>query len=141
MLTAECRVSGRSGAGAWSRYGRTQSGVRLVDGIARPGEADAADYEIRVRIHVAAADVPGCWYGVALTSQALNIVPIVLVLVAWVSAVSLVMSGTSSTRRSTTLYVEPGKSVRGYFYSPHDWRLVAHPAEFETRHSPTAARG
>jgi lipopolysaccharide transport system permease protein len=31
------------------------------------------------------------WYGVALTSQALNIVPIVLVLVAWVSAVSLVM--------------------------------------------------
>ena len=25
----------------------------------------------------------------------------------------------------TMLYVEPGKSVRGYFYSPHDWRMVA----------------
>ncbi|HVL69020.1 MAG TPA: ABC transporter ATP-binding protein [Vicinamibacterales bacterium] len=25
----------------------------------------------------------------------------------------------------TMLYVEPGKSVRGYFYTPHDWRLVA----------------
>jgi ABC-type polysaccharide/polyol phosphate transport system ATPase subunit len=23
---------------------------------------------------------------------------------------------------TTLLYVEPGKSVRGYFYSPHDWR-------------------
>jgi hypothetical protein len=41
----------------------------------------------------------------------------------------------------TTLYVEPGKSVRGYFYAPHEWRLATHPAEFETRHSPTAARG
>ena len=25
----------------------------------------------------------------------------------------------------TTLYVEPGKSVRGYFYTPHEWRLIA----------------
>jgi hypothetical protein len=24
----------------------------------------------------------------------------------------------------TVLYVEPGKSVRGYFYGPHQWRLV-----------------
>jgi ABC-type glutathione transport system ATPase component len=24
----------------------------------------------------------------------------------------------------TLLYVEPGKSVRGYFYAPHDWRQV-----------------
>jgi len=24
----------------------------------------------------------------------------------------------------TLLYVEPGKSVRGYFFTPHDWRLV-----------------
>lgn len=24
----------------------------------------------------------------------------------------------------TMLYVEPGKSVRGYFYTPHEWRLV-----------------
>ena len=24
----------------------------------------------------------------------------------------------------TLLYVEPGKSVRGYFYAPHEWRLV-----------------
>jgi hypothetical protein len=24
----------------------------------------------------------------------------------------------------TLLYVEPGKSVRGYFYSPHAWRMV-----------------
>ena len=26
----------------------------------------------------------------------------------------------------TLLYVEPGKSVRGYFYAPHDWRQVTH---------------
>jgi hypothetical protein len=25
----------------------------------------------------------------------------------------------------TMLYVEAGKSVRGYFYTPHDWRVVA----------------
>jgi ABC-type polysaccharide/polyol phosphate transport system ATPase subunit len=25
----------------------------------------------------------------------------------------------------TTLYVEPGKSVRGYFYTPHEWRLIS----------------
>jgi lipopolysaccharide transport system ATP-binding protein len=25
----------------------------------------------------------------------------------------------------TTLSVEPGRSVRGYFYTPHEWRLVA----------------
>jgi ABC-type polysaccharide/polyol phosphate transport system ATPase subunit len=25
----------------------------------------------------------------------------------------------------TTLWVEPGRPVRGYFYTPHDWRLVA----------------
>jgi ABC-type polysaccharide/polyol phosphate transport system ATPase subunit len=24
----------------------------------------------------------------------------------------------------TMLYVEPGKSVRGYFYTPHEWRLI-----------------
>jgi ABC-type polysaccharide/polyol phosphate transport system ATPase subunit len=26
----------------------------------------------------------------------------------------------------TLLYVEPGKSVRGYFYAPHEWRQVTH---------------
>lgn len=26
----------------------------------------------------------------------------------------------------TLLYVEPGKSVRGYFYAPHEWRQVNH---------------
>ena len=26
--------------------------------------------------------------------------------------------------RPTLLYVEPGKAVRGYFYEPHNWRLV-----------------
>ena len=26
----------------------------------------------------------------------------------------------------TLLYVEPGKSVRGYFYTPHEWRHVDH---------------
>ena len=29
----------------------------------------------------------------------------------------------------TALYVEPGKSVRGYFYTPHDWRLVTEHAQ------------
>jgi hypothetical protein len=24
----------------------------------------------------------------------------------------------------TALEVEPGRAVRGYFYTPHDWRLV-----------------
>ena len=26
---------------------------------------------------------------------------------------------------NAVLYVQPGKSVRGYFYSPHEWRLIA----------------
>ena len=26
----------------------------------------------------------------------------------------------------TLLYVEPGKPVRGYFYTPHEWRVVSH---------------
>jgi ABC-type polysaccharide/polyol phosphate transport system ATPase subunit len=34
----------------------------------------------------------------------------------------------------TLLYVEAGKSVRGYFYTPHDWRLMA-PKE---AHAPAA---
>ena len=29
----------------------------------------------------------------------------------------------------TVLYVEPGKSVRGYFYTPHEWRLVMEHAQ------------
>ena len=29
----------------------------------------------------------------------------------------------------TALYVEAGKSVRGYFYTPHDWRLVTEHAQ------------
>ena len=29
----------------------------------------------------------------------------------------------------TALCVEPGRSVRGYFYTPHDWRLVAEHAQ------------
>ena len=29
----------------------------------------------------------------------------------------------------TVLYVEPGKSVRGYFYTPHEWRLVTRHAQ------------
>lgn len=29
----------------------------------------------------------------------------------------------------TALFVEPGKSVRGYFYTPHDWRLVTEHAQ------------
>jgi ABC-type polysaccharide/polyol phosphate transport system ATPase subunit len=32
---------------------------------------------------------------------------------------------------TTLLYVETGKSVRGYFYSPHDWRWADVPAEAE----------
>jgi hypothetical protein len=28
----------------------------------------------------------------------------------------------------TALYVEPGKPVRGYFYTPHSWRLMTHDA-------------
>ena len=34
----------------------------------------------------------------------------------------------------TLLYVEPGKSVRGYFYTPHEWRHVSH-AQAGDRHS------
>ena len=34
---------------------------------------------------------------------------------------------------TTLLYVEPGKSVRGYFYSPHDWRWADVAAEAERR--------
>lgn len=34
----------------------------------------------------------------------------------------------------TALYVEPGKSVRGYFYTPHDWRLVTEHAQAGNRH-------
>jgi ABC-type polysaccharide/polyol phosphate transport system ATPase subunit len=34
---------------------------------------------------------------------------------------------------TTLLYVEPGKSVRGYFYSPHDWRWADVSAEAERR--------
>ncbi len=37
----------------------------------------------------------------------------------------------------TALYVEPGKSVRGYFYTPHDWRLVTEHAQAGDR-SPNA---
>jgi hypothetical protein len=33
----------------------------------------------------------------------------------------------------TALYVEPGKSVRGYFYTPHDWRLVTEHAQAGNR--------
>jgi ABC-type polysaccharide/polyol phosphate transport system ATPase subunit len=29
----------------------------------------------------------------------------------------------------TALYVEPGKSVRGHFYTPHEWRLVTEHAQ------------
>jgi ABC-type polysaccharide/polyol phosphate transport system ATPase subunit len=32
---------------------------------------------------------------------------------------------------TTLLYVQPGKTVRGYFYSPHVWRLADVPAEAE----------
>jgi len=32
---------------------------------------------------------------------------------------------------TTLLYVEPGKSVRGYFYAPHDWRWADVPVESE----------
>ena len=35
----------------------------------------------------------------------------------------------------TLLYVEPGKSVRGYFYTPHDWRLVEDHAQAGDRSS------
>ena len=31
----------------------------------------------------------------------------------------------------TALSVEPGRAVRGYFYTPHDWRLVAEHAQAE----------
>jgi len=34
---------------------------------------------------------------------------------------------------TTLLYVEPGKSVRGYFYSPHEWRWADVGAEAERR--------
>jgi ABC-type polysaccharide/polyol phosphate transport system ATPase subunit len=34
---------------------------------------------------------------------------------------------------TTLLYVEPGKSVRGYFYAPHDWRWADAAAEPERR--------
>ena len=37
----------------------------------------------------------------------------------------------------TALYVENGKSVRGYFYTPHDWRLVTEHAQAGDR-SPNA---
>jgi hypothetical protein len=37
----------------------------------------------------------------------------------------------------TTLRVEPGRSVRGYFYTPHDWRLVTGHAQGGT-HGPHA---
>ncbi|CAN5838280.1 hypothetical protein BH24ACI5_BH24ACI5_16750 [soil metagenome] len=33
----------------------------------------------------------------------------------------------------TSLYVEQGKSVRGYFYTPHDWRLVTEHAQAGNR--------
>jgi ABC-type polysaccharide/polyol phosphate transport system ATPase subunit len=33
----------------------------------------------------------------------------------------------------TLLYVEPGKSVRGYFYTPHDWRQVEEHAQDSDR--------
>lgn len=35
----------------------------------------------------------------------------------------------------TLLYVEPGKSVRGYFYTPHEWRLVGTDAAADDRHT------
>ena len=35
---------------------------------------------------------------------------------------------------TTLLYVEPGKSVRGYFYAPHDWRWAD--ATVDTEHHP-----
>jgi ABC-type polysaccharide/polyol phosphate transport system ATPase subunit len=35
---------------------------------------------------------------------------------------------------TTLLYVEPGKSVRGYFYAPHDWRWAD--AAVEAEHHP-----
>ena len=35
----------------------------------------------------------------------------------------------------TMLYVEPGKSVRGYFYTPHEWRMVGAHAPADDRHS------
>jgi ABC-type polysaccharide/polyol phosphate transport system ATPase subunit len=31
--------------------------------------------------------------------------------------------------RASLLFVEPGKTVRGYFYEPHHWRVVADPPE------------
>jgi ABC-type polysaccharide/polyol phosphate transport system ATPase subunit len=34
----------------------------------------------------------------------------------------------------TLLYVEPGKSVRGYFFTPHDWRVVEEHAHAGDRH-------
>ena len=35
----------------------------------------------------------------------------------------------------TLLYVEPGKAVRGYFYTPHDWRQVEEHAQDSDRSS------
>ena len=35
----------------------------------------------------------------------------------------------------TLLYVEPGKYVRGYFYTPHEWRMVGTHAPADDRHS------
>jgi ABC-type polysaccharide/polyol phosphate transport system ATPase subunit len=42
----------------------------------------------------------------------------------------------------TTLYVETGKSVRGHFYTPHEWRLVTGPDQpAEARRSTEEATG